>query len=334
MAVHQRGTRRVMDCGTANFTDFETCNRDLGRICGAYRILSDRWWDFRGRIANRTIGSLDIADVRFSHGVVIKDKKRDDRYLGDCYFLVLQAAGSALMRQRGAEADLRAGDCTLIDSRFQSTFEVGPDFHQYSFHLPADLVRKQFGNRPVPLAQTIRGNKGAGGVLSDTLMSVLRHGATLEGVDLTQMTVRLLGNAVGEPEERSEPLAVDRQLLDVREISEYIDAQIHRADLSPKAIADYFNVSLRQLYRISESAGCTPAALIWQRRLFHARRLLKESARGISITEIAMRCGFKDGAHFSRAYRKTFGEAPKATRHCRQPSVTRVLADRRDSANA
>ena len=303
-----------MSYGAVTLKDIDACNRDIGRICGSYRIVSERWWDFRGGIATRKIGTLEVADVRFSDGVIIKDRKRDEFYMGDQYFLVFQAAGTAIMRQRGSEALLRPGDCTLVDSRYQSAFEVGENFHQYSFHMPAKYLNERLCGRDAPVAQRISGNGGAGGVLSDTLQSILRHGESLVGVDLTDLTIQLLCRAIGISDEDNGPKTIDRQVLDLKEISAYIDTQLHRADLSPKLIADYFNVSLRQLYRISELAGYTPAALIWRRRLEHARDLLKRSSCSVPITEIALRCGFKDGAHFSRSYRKTFGEAPKTTR--------------------
>jgi len=296
-------------------SDLEMCNRNMGRICGAYRVVSDHWWNFRGSVSTRTIGSLEVADIRLSNGRVIKDRKRDEYYLGDRYFLVLQASGAAVMRQRGCEAYLRPGDCTLIDSRYQSTFEVGPDFHQYSFHLSGEAVQRHIDIDSIPVVPLIKGSCGPGALLSDTLASLLRHGETLDGLDLTEIALQLLGRALGAKCPANRAGGAGRAVLDVREIANYIDAQIDSTDLTPKSIAEYFDVSLRQLYRISADAGLTPAALIWRQRLDRARDLLMDPrTRNTSITEIAMRCGFKDGAHFSRSYRKSFGEAPRVTR--------------------
>jgi AraC-like DNA-binding protein len=303
-----------MNRASAGVAEFEACNSAISRVCGAYRVVCDRWWEFRGGIATRKIGSLEVADIRFSNGKVIKDGKRDEFYLGDRHFLVLQASGSALMRQRGLEAYLKPGDCTLIDSRYPSVFEIGEDFRQYSFHLPAGLIRDRFGSRAVPLARTISGSRGAGGILSDMLVSILRHGETLDGVDLTEVALTLLCRAVGLEKSQCNAGPPERSSLCVQEIADYIDTQLNRPELAPKEIAGYFNVSLRQLYRISAVAGYTPAALIWRRRLDRARALLHDRASRTPITEIALSCGFKDGAHFSRSYRKTFGEAPRAAR--------------------
>jgi AraC-like DNA-binding protein len=146
------------------------------------------------------------------------------------------------------------------------------------------------------------------------LMSILRHGETLEGVDLTELALNLLCRAVGIEKSGCNAGPPERPTLGVQEISDYIDTQLNRPELAPGEIAGYFNVSLRQLYRISAVAGYTPAALIWRRRLDRARALLQDKGSRTPITEIALSCGFKDGAHFSRAFRKTFGEAPRAAR--------------------
>ncbi len=310
--------------------DYEACNEALRRICGAYQIAAERWWEFRGSIETRRAGSLEFADVAFSGGRVLRD--RDDRYYrGDHFFLILQAAGAARMRQRGSEASLQPGDCTLIDSRFPSVFDIGPGFHQYSFHLPARLVVDRFGTRTLPFAPTIRADHGAGALLSQLLGAAVRNASTLAGVELTGMTLELLAAALGVAADRMMPLQSERRTASLREITQFIDARIHSSELSPAAIADHFNTSVRRLYRLVGAEGWTPASLIWSRRLERARELLAQSACHAPIIEIALMCGFKDGAHFSRAYRKAFGHPPKVARSLavHAPTGNRTAPDAR-----
>jgi len=305
----------------ASVCDYETANEALRRICGAYRISCDRWWEFRGNIATRTAGSLHYADVRFSHGTVIRDRG-EGRYVGDHYFLILQAAGSARMRQRGNEAGLETGDCTLIDSRFASAFEVGADFHQYSFHLPAQLIQERFGRQALPLARVIGGKQGAGAILSDLLRSVVRNASTLEGANVTGVALQALATALGAENEPRRCMGASNSIPSLREIVEYVDTRVHEPDLTPVGIANHFNISLRSLYRLAAPAGCAPAALVWQRRLEQARRMLASGNSRVPIIEIALSCGFKDGAHFSRAYRKAYGHPPKLARTAVRSALT------------
>jgi len=294
--------------------NYDTCNEALTRVCGAYQIACDRWWEFRGSIRTHCAGALEFADISFSDGSVVRER-RDEHYKGDQYFLIYQAAGSARMRQRGSEACLQPGDCTLIDSRFPSIFEIGPNFHQYSFHLPAQLVNERLGSRRVSLACVIPSGHGPGAVLSDTLRSVIRNASALEGTDLTASTLQLLFAALGiSPGVGATIGPSDHRSLTLREITHYIDACLQEQELSPLSIANHFNTSVRRLYRIAGAGGCTPAALIWCRRLARARELLGQCDSHVPIIEIALSCGFKDGAHFSRAYRKAFGHPPNRER--------------------
>jgi AraC-like DNA-binding protein len=244
---------------------------------------------------------------------VVRDH-RDEHYRGDHYFLVFQADGCARMRQRGTEATLQPGDCTLIDSRFPSLFETPNGFRQYSFHLPAHQLQERFGKRAIPLAHRIGGDSGAGRVLSDLLSSFIRNAATLDGVELTGITLQLLGTALGFDSGTVETNDIMRRTPSSQEVVHYIDANIQHTDLTPQGIAANFNISVRQLYRIVAATGYTPAALIWKERLEHARVQLAQKGPRVPIIEIALNCGFKDGAHFSRAYRKQFGHPPKVSR--------------------
>jgi AraC family transcriptional regulator, positive regulator of tynA and feaB len=299
--------------------DFEASNEALRRICGAYRLACDRWWQFRGSIRTHRIGSLDVADVSISPSTVIRDH-RDTHYLGDHYFLVFQTQGTARMRQRGIEAILEPGDSTIIDSRFPSVFQAPAGFRQFSFHLPTEPFHEHLGKLPVPVARTIRADQGAGRLLSDMLQSFVSNAPLLQGVELTHITLQLLSAALGLPRLAETALDLRHRSIDVREVEQFVDAHIERADLTPQTIAAHFNISVRQLYRVMAADGNTPAALIWRKRLEHAHRLLGRSGARVPIIEIALNCGFKDGAHFSRAYRKMFGHSPRVARNAVTPS--------------
>lgn len=312
---------------TASRDDFETANEALRQICGAYRLACDRWWEFRGNIRTQRIGTLDVADVSVSSCSVVRDH-RDTHYLGDHYFLVFQAEGTARMRQCGAEAVLEPGDSTIIDSRFASVFQTPRGFRQYSFHLPSEPFREHLGRQPVPVARTIRAECGAGRLLADMLRSFIHNAPTLQGVDLTGVTLQLLSAALGVRTENGTTPDIRYRTIDVREVAQYIDAHIESTQLTPQTIAAYFNISVRQLYRVTAADGCTPAALIWRKRLEHARCLLGRSSARVPILEIALNCGFKDGAHFSRAYRKMFGQSPRVSRNAAATAIAGMLTSR------
>ncbi|MDJ0783212.1 MAG: GlxA family transcriptional regulator [Desulfosarcinaceae bacterium] len=78
-------------------------------------------------------------------------------------------------------------------------------------------------------------------------------------------------------------------------------------------IAKTTNTSVRQLERLFNlHLGKSPLAYFREMRLKYAHWLLSNTDR--AITEIAYECGFSDGSHFSRYYKKQFGDTPTAAR--------------------
>jgi AraC family transcriptional regulator of arabinose operon len=67
------------------------------------------------------------------------------------------------------------------------------------------------------------------------------------------------------------------------------------------------------IYKFKQATGHTPSRYLWQMRTEKGIQLLSET--GLSISEIAYRCGFKNPFHFSRNVRKLQGVSPRMLRH-------------------
>ena len=95
----------------------------------------------------------------------------------------------------------------------------------------------------------------------------------------------------------------------VRKAAHYIEQRLDHPPSLP-SIARYVGVSGRQLERAFQAAlGETPMAFYRRLRLEYGRWLLQGKQR--SITQVAMDCGYSDGAHFSRDFRSHFGVSPR-----------------------
>lgn len=95
----------------------------------------------------------------------------------------------------------------------------------------------------------------------------------------------------------------------VRQAAHYIEQRIDSPP-SLDAIARYVGLSGRQLTRAFQaSLGESPMAFYRRLRLAYGRWLLEHGHD--SITQVAMDCGYADGAHFSRDFRSHFGVTPR-----------------------
>ncbi len=83
--------------------------------------------------------------------------------------------------------------------------------------------------------------------------------------------------------------------------------------LSRDAIAARVGLSSRQLERLfRRHLQTSPARYYLKLRLDRARHLLGHT--DMSVTEIALACGFTSASHFSKCYRDLFGHTPRAER--------------------
>jgi AraC family transcriptional regulator, glycine betaine-responsive activator len=103
-----------------------------------------------------------------------------------------------------------------------------------------------------------------------------------------------------------------RALIDVAALME---ANLEEP-LSAVELAKSTGLSLRQVQRMfHESLDTTPSKYYLKLRLRRARELLLQTQ--MSVTQIAVSCGFQSTCHFSKSYRALYGRTPRSER---QPS--------------
>lgn len=156
----------------------------------------------------------------------------------------------------------------------------------------------------------------AGGLDMMVAWLALRHGGAV-GTALRQRFGLCSDAATG-----GEPGPSARLAPRLREALALMDANIGEP-LSTQDIAQLVGVSRRQLERLfKQHLDALPSRHYLEKRLLHARRLLRESPN--SILQVALMCGFSSGAHFSSAYRSHFARTPREERSARVLAWTRA----------
>ena len=93
----------------------------------------------------------------------------------------------------------------------------------------------------------------------------------------------------------------------------YMHAHFHDPSLTVEKIAEQVYVSsvfLRRLFR--EQLGCTPVKQLTSLRVDAAGQLLIQS--GLSVSEIALQCGFSDAKYLSKVFHDATGMTPRQYR--------------------
>lgn len=98
----------------------------------------------------------------------------------------------------------------------------------------------------------------------------------------------------------------------LHKIAELMEANFEEP-LSAVELARLAGLSLRQVQRMfHETLSTTPTKYYLRLRLQRARALLTQSS--MSITQIAIACGFQSAGHFSKTYRAMYSRSPRTER--------------------
>ncbi|EQM74130.1 MULTISPECIES: helix-turn-helix domain-containing protein [Microbacterium] len=272
---------------------------------------------FRGIIRGASVDEVHVNDVRATSHVVERTPEliaRGDR----SYFKVsLMIAGTGLLIQDDREAVLQAGDLAVYDTDRPYSLVFDDDFRtmvvmfpKHLISLPAEMVgqltavrisgHEGLGSMVVPYLTQLAGNLDQ---LAGTTGARLAHSA----LDLvTTVFTRELG---------LDQVSADPHRALVQRIRSHIDRNLASTDLGPASIAAAHFISTRHLHGLFQEQGVTVSTWIRTRRLEKCRRdLLDPMLADRPVAAIAARWGFVDAAHFSRAFKSTFGVSPSEYR--------------------
>jgi AraC-like DNA-binding protein len=103
----------------------------------------------------------------------------------------------------------------------------------------------------------------------------------------------------------------------------FIDGHLRDPRLRAAQVAAAIGISERHLSRIFAADGTSVPRYVLSRRLQLAHATLTGPASaGLTVTEVAMRCGFTSAAYFSQIFHEQFGERASEVRRRAQAAAT------------
>lgn len=110
---------------------------------------------------------------------------------------------------------------------------------------------------------------------------------------------------------RAEP--PDAAPWQVRAVEDYISANWDQP-IDILKLVEVTGTSARSIFQaFARTRGYSPKVFLKRTRLAHARGRLQSGDPDVSVTAIALSCGFSNLGHFARDYRTFFGELPSET---------------------
>ncbi len=242
----------------------------------------------------------------------------------DYYKLMLIARGRCRVTQDAREVYLTEGDLVVYDTT--RPYEIAFDRPQRVLVLtiPRHRLRLRTGEMARTTARRIR-DESAAMLLGPMLTRLSSAGLprSRRGADFLADGVLAVAEAVFVDAAEGGDVRVSAQQALMARIAAYIEANLDEPNLSPRAIAGAHHISMRYLYKLFEAEGTTVSRWVRQARLERCRRdLANRRLDNRTVTAIAARWGFADGAHFSRLFRREFGITPSRYRALCQASAS------------
>ena len=294
--------------------DITQWSSHIQQVCGNFDASFNSHESlFIGEIQAYQLGQTEIAFIKSNANYIVRNADSPDRASHHLCFLVLQSSGKMQMNYKGSRILLNEGDMILLDPSEKIEMYSQGLFSHISVHLDREKLAQAnihegcFGklitqNMSSFLLKNIMQNLSVeniqlwyaeedGNAFEDALIALLRPTIFYKKNHLTQESLK----------DRAE---------------RYIIEHLAKPELNPKKIADALGVSLRHLYRLFNEEQLSLNKYIQQKRLERVKvDLLDECFRQTSITDLALKWGFGDSAHFSKIFKKAYGISPK---QCRQ----------------
>lgn len=178
--------------------------------------------------------------------------------------------------------------------------------------VPRVLVDSAVPNAPRLHGRLLEG--GAGRLFAEHMMALVRHLPDMRLTDVPMVREATIGMIVGAVSALAADVKASRKrTTSATKIKEYIDANLESPDLDVARICHRLGVSRPTLYRALQDVGGV-SGYIQKRRLEAAHARLSDSEESRTLAELADHYGFSSPAHFSTAFRRLFGYAPRSAK--------------------
>jgi len=261
-----------------------------------------------------------LENFRLFHLRTQQENKIDFHYHEFCK-LVMLVSGKGYYTVDGQRYRLQPGDTVVVGSRSvhcpeiesSSVYEriiiyISPEFLQRESSGDCDLSDIFSGRYGHVLRPREAGSKKLFTLAADLEKELSADGygrEVLSGIALLRLLVQIGKYQRREDTPKAQP--VDPGNPRVQAIMRYLDENL-AVDINIDALAETFYVSkyhmMRQFHR---ETGLTIYNYLTQRRLMHARELMK---KGVRATEACYRSGFRSYSSFTRAYARYFSTTP------------------------
>lgn len=288
---------------------FEYWNDVVLRHCIPAKSHAQNAKNFNGELNVRHLGVIDICTVSSSMHFWERTEKHLRTGPDDDLWLGFMENGNGELIQGGRGAKYQNNSLMLYDAA--QTFQFNLEGNKnHLIRIPRYLLANKVPNIEHLTAQILDETRPGIIPLREMLRQSADYAFDFRNIDFaekfTQSTLDLLILSL-EIQDISK-VNVERDLYG--KAMNFISKNLQDPELNLEKIAKVHFVSTRTLSRAFARHQKTVMSVIWSKRLMASREAL-ESGRVNTVSQAALDYGFTDFSHFSHAFKKAFGLAPR-----------------------
>jgi AraC-like DNA-binding protein len=273
---------------------------------------------FCGSLELQRVGSIDIG----LHGTTPADFFRTPELVRDgndalCIFLC--ESGHAIGSQLDSDQTLAPAEGIIFDNAFAGVNHVTATSRFLTLKIPRARITSLLPRIDRFAVAKLDKNAVALRLLFEYLRGTYNvdfSGGGRAARLYDEHIVDLIALALGAEGETRE-LVEERGVQAVRRAAILHEIETRAADISLSAatVAARLGVTPRYVHILLEQTGRSFTQHVLEKRLERAMKLLQDPQRlELKISDIALEAGFADISHFSRTFRRSYGDTPSAAR--------------------
>ena len=273
--------------------------------------------DFHARTEITGFGLTELSHI-VSHGVDYRrtqeNIRRDQK---DDIFISVMLQGVGYFTQFDRQVKQCEGDILIHDSAYPYCYQYPNGYRSIFYKIPRVLLEAR-----LPRIDKLGGTVIPKGSPYAKAIGSFLHSAYVVGTDsnmdccteFAEPITTLLSTCLRHATSQSNGYTNDtRHEVLLSHIKAFMQENLRNDALDLKTIAEQQHISVRTLNRLFAEVGETPMRWLQSQRLARAHQMLITMPQS-SITDIALKNGFNELSHFSRLFRRHFGQPPRMLR--------------------
>jgi AraC family transcriptional activator of tynA and feaB len=274
-------------------------------------------------VERRRYGPLRVS--RLGSNASYRGRRPAQSRRNDCFVLHLMQDGHVMLKQNKHTVNAEPGSLVLIspDAPFESEKHGTSD--AIAVLIPAPLLTMLFPDARGWSLSLRPSAYGIPAILRQTLESSWRQRDLIsgaEGVRLSKALIHLIGATFGHQDPHLEACASRSMQMHYMRIRDLVMQNLENDELSADFVVNLLGISKSYLFAILKESNTTLGKFILQQRLERCREILADPDMAhVSISEIAYSNGFRELAHFSRCFTKSYGLSARNFRNAQHPRM-------------